>query len=165
MSRWSKTLMRMCVTCEMYPVMVIESCNVEGAVRLSEGQNNREGRVEYCSGGVWGTVCGYSWDANDAGVVCNQLGYPSVGMSSTQSYFCLVYYCRGVVHTGATPLYYAYFGQGAGPVTINTIVCSGSEPNISNCTISTPSSCSHYNDAGVRCAGQSLNIIVCITCI
>ena len=54
-------------------------------MRLNGGQNNREGRVEYCSGGVWGTVCDNTWDANDAGVVCNQLGYPSVGMSLTQS--------------------------------------------------------------------------------
>ena len=128
-------------------------------MRLNGGQNNREGRVEYCSGGVWGTVCDNTWDANDAGVVCNQLGYSSVGMPLTQSYICSVDYCRAVVHTGATPLYNSYFGQGAGPVTINTIVCSGNEPNISNCTISTPSSCSHYNDAGVRCAGQAVQHI------
>ena len=64
-----------------------ESCNVEGAVRLMEGQNNAEGRVEYCSGGLWGTVCDNTWDATDARVVCNQLGYPSIGMPLTQSLF------------------------------------------------------------------------------
>ena len=30
---------------------------MEGAIRLNNGQTNAEGRVEYCTGGVWGSVC------------------------------------------------------------------------------------------------------------
>ena len=46
---------------------------------MTGGQNEAEGRVEYCSGGVWGSVCDNTWDAVDASVICNQLGFPSAG--------------------------------------------------------------------------------------
>ena len=54
----------------------------EGNVRLVDGRNEREGRVEICleiSNGnfAYGTICDDGWDNRDAAVVCNQLGYPS----------------------------------------------------------------------------------------
>jgi hypothetical protein len=53
----------------------------DGSVRLVDGDNYAAtaGRVEYCVGGRWGTVCNYEWSVNDATVVCRQLGLPSIG--------------------------------------------------------------------------------------
>ena len=58
----------------------VEKCRNLGQVRLVEGANEREGRVEICIG-TWATVCDDLWSPSDASVVCRQLGYSSEGYS------------------------------------------------------------------------------------
>ena len=49
-------------------------CN-DTDVQLVDGLTVHDCRVEICLNGLWGSVCGNSWDTRDASVVCRQLGY------------------------------------------------------------------------------------------
>ena len=62
------------------PFTAPEDCN-DGEVRLVDGRDEREGRVEICQGGIWGAVTGrlFSWSHREAAVVCLQLGYNPLG--------------------------------------------------------------------------------------
>ena len=73
------------MTCQCYWSLIISarSCFVDGDIRLRGGTTSREGRVEMCLG-VWGTICDDGWSTSDARVVCRQLGYPTLGMSTIQ---------------------------------------------------------------------------------
>lgn len=51
----------------------------EGEVRLEDGRDISNGRVEICQHGIWGSVCSIEWDINDTIVVCRQLGFESEG--------------------------------------------------------------------------------------
>ena len=111
-------------------------------VRLVDGPTIYEGRVEVQHNGVWGTVCDYGWDLNDAQVVCSELG---LGKSTT------------AIHD-------AFYGEGIGPIWLNNLNCAGNEWTIGNCSHSGWGSyhyyCGHENDASARCSsGMSFTLI------
>ena len=51
-----------------------QNCN-EGDVRLLNGTVEMEGRLEVCTGGIWGTVCAHGFPRSAAYVACKQLGH------------------------------------------------------------------------------------------
>ena len=104
-------------------------------VRLVGGSSYIEGRVEVNYNGEWGTVCDDGWDDTDAGVVCRQLGFGSLGASYNS----------------------AYFSQGSGPIWLDNIACIGNESTLASCGhlgLKITRNCSHSDDAGVRCYGK-----------
>ena len=111
------------------------SCVCAGLlVRLVGSSYYYEGRVEVNYNGEWGTVCDDGWDYYDAYVVCRQLGFGS-----------------GSAYSGA------YFGQGSGPILLDNVTCTGSESTLANCGhlgVGVTRSCSHSEDASVRCNRQ-----------
>ena len=55
------------------------SACIDGDLRLENGRNEFEGRVEMCEEGEWKTVCDKEWGKEEAKVVCRQLRYTDAG--------------------------------------------------------------------------------------
>ena len=112
--------------------------------------------MEICYNNEWGTVCDQMWDDSDASVVCRQLSLNSSGklmladqliIASADLMFACTWY------TGSVSLRGASFGRGTGRIWLSNVQCMGNERRLSNCTtiFNGTSSCSHAQDAGVRC--------------
>ena len=104
-------------------------------MKLVGGSSYNEGRVVIYYNYRWGTVCDDGWDDTDAGVVCRQLGFGSSG----------------------TAIGSASFGQGSGSIWLNSVTCTGNESILASCGhlgVGITSSCTHNEDAGVRCSGD-----------
>ncbi|XP_044844368.1 deleted in malignant brain tumors 1 protein-like [Mauremys mutica] len=106
-------------------------------LRLVNSRSRCAGRVEVLHNHQWGTVCDDSWDPQDAGVVCRQLGC-GTALSAP----------RG-----------ARFGQGSDHIWLNNVNCAGTEVALSDCRIwlGGDSNCNHGKDAGVVCSGSDIS--------
>ncbi|XP_045395126.1 neurotrypsin-like [Lemur catta] len=100
-------------------------------LRLVYGENKKEGCMEVFIHGQWGTICDDGWSDKDAAVVCRQLGFKGPARA------------RGV----------AYFGEGAGPIHVDNVKCTGHERSLADCIKQDIGrhNCRHSEDAGVIC--------------
>ncbi|XP_037768323.1 scavenger receptor cysteine-rich type 1 protein M130 isoform X1 [Chelonia mydas] len=109
------------------------SCTDQEKLRVVGGEDRCSGRVEVWYRGSWGTVCDDSWDMADANVVCKQLG------------------CGSAV----SALGEAAFGEGTGPIWVETLNCRGTESSLWDCPAKPwgESNCDQKEDAAVNCSG------------
>jgi len=123
---------------------------VDGALRIVDGPDASEGRLEIFHAGVWGTICDDPndlglWDTlmENANVACRQLGFSS-----------------GVTVSSDTT------ADGTGTTWFDEVVCTGAEVRLTECMCgglscgSSPDVCTvrwecencfHYEDVGVDC--------------
>jgi len=87
-------------------------CPREGSIALIGGRRSREGRVQVCHNGIWGTVCEDGFNNPAARVVCYSLGFGYIGYKVNIN----------------------IYGIGEGVIWLDDIQCNGSERHISECS-------------------------------
>nr|KAG5700697.1 hypothetical protein BaRGS_029062 [Batillaria attramentaria] len=107
--------------------------NRTATVRLSNGSDLYEGRLEVLVGDEWGTVCNKGWTEESAALVCQQLGLiynPDQGVAS-----------RKVVAPAETP------------VLMSWVTCDDVDDDLTRCRAVRPPdvNCGHDRDVYMRC--------------
>eukprot|EP01084_Bolivina_argentea_P184711 318570_1 len=98
-------------------------------VRVVDGTNENNGRLEVYNNGEWGTVCDDNFDDIDAYVACRQLGY----------------WYGWVIPSSETI-------DGSGTIWLDEVDCTGSEETLFDCNYVLNHDCGHYEDVGVYCS-------------
>ncbi|WAR21590.1 L3BPA-like protein, partial [Mya arenaria] len=98
-------------------------------MRLSNGQSERDGRVELKVFDTWGTICENGFGLAEANVICHMIGFPPA-----QAVYGVDTY-----------------GQGTGPIFVDDLSCGQSDTHINNCTYVTYDDCTHLHDVAVKC--------------
>ena len=88
--------------------------------------------MEFCHNNKWGTVCQDGWSADNAAVVCRQLGHTIVGAFSVAS---------------------TNVPDGTGPIWLDDVACKGDEARLIDCPARPfgDHDCAHLDDVGVQC--------------
>lgn len=107
-------------------------------IRLKDGANDFEGRVEVKYRGIWGTICDDDFGEEEAKIVCRQLG-----------------------HEGEAEVVKSRFGSGTGPIWLDQVKCEGNETNIDECVHWQwgEHNCAHTEDVGVKCYAGNIKCI------
>ncbi|XP_064424019.1 deleted in malignant brain tumors 1 protein-like [Latimeria chalumnae] len=122
-------------SCRNYEEVGVICAGVGGDVRLVNGPDTCQGRLEIFYNGTWGTVCGDGWDMSETSVVCQQLDCGKA---------------LGYKHN-------ACYGRGTGAILMDDVNCNGSESHIFNCSSYGWGihNCDHSQDIGVICAAEN----------
>ena len=132
----------------------------EGSIRLMDGSDEKEGRVEICADddtgdntpASWGTVCDDYWTNDDADVACMALGYEGA-------------------EPDASRFLRSRFGAGPGPIWLDDMLCRGDETSLLDCRLASGRTardaigvhnCKSSEVVGVRCmaAGEERTVSV-----
>ncbi|XP_078362802.1 scavenger receptor cysteine-rich domain superfamily protein-like [Oculina patagonica] len=126
----------------------IVACNGP-EVRLTYGNVPYRGQVEVLHNGIWGTVCSYHWDLQDANVACRHLGYENAEAASDP-----LREPQSVLHKLARTI------TKGGAVWLSYVQCVGSEFSLLECRHSgwAQNSCNHIEDASVVCSHQVASV-------
>lgn len=117
----------------------VEDNCTDGDIRLRDGGNALEGRVEICYNRAWGTICHRGFGDSEAEIICNEL----------DTLF-------GYAHNLSIPQSPGTFPPGRGPIFIDNIACEDTDQSFGECSvIGIPGfhECYHLQDAGVTCEG------------
>ncbi|KAL6449112.1 hypothetical protein ACFW04_000663 [Cataglyphis niger] len=114
-----------------------EHCDAPFELRLANGSNPLQGRVEVRHHGVWGTVCDDDFTNATATVICRSLGYGGIAIARKDG----------------------FFGPGQGPIWLDEVFCHGNESQLYRCEHNHwgQHNCDHNEDAGVICSPGNVN--------